>query len=42
VPLLRGETVNRKTDWSNLTDAQLQLRSVHKDLYAEPAPFDII
>ena len=26
VPLLRGETVNRKTDWFNLTDAQLQLR----------------
>ena len=26
VRLLRGETVNRKTDWFNLTDAQLQLR----------------
>ena len=26
MPLLRGETVNRKTDWFNLTDAQLQLR----------------
>ena len=26
IPLLRGETVNRKTDWFNLTDAQLQLR----------------
>jgi len=27
IPLLRGEMVNRKTDWFNLTDAQLQLRS---------------
>src|SRR2546428_13665592 len=27
IPLLRGETVTRKTDWFNLTDAQLQLRS---------------
>ncbi|MGH7029446.1 MAG: LLM class flavin-dependent oxidoreductase, partial [Stellaceae bacterium] len=27
VPLLRGETVTRKTDWFNLTEAQLQLRS---------------
>lgn len=27
IPLLRGETVNRKTDWFNLTEAQLQLRS---------------
>ena len=26
IPLLRGEMVNRKTDWFNLTDAQLQLR----------------
>src|SRR6476619_6478398 len=26
IPLLRGETVNRKTDWFNLTEAQLQLR----------------
>ncbi|MBV9861514.1 MAG: LLM class flavin-dependent oxidoreductase [Alphaproteobacteria bacterium] len=26
VALLRGETVNRKTGWFNLTDAQLQLR----------------
>jgi len=26
IPLLRGEIVNRKTDWFNLTDAQLQLR----------------
>jgi limonene 1,2-monooxygenase len=26
VRLLNGETVNRKTDWFNLTDAQLQLR----------------
>ena len=26
VKLLRGETVDRKTDWFNLTDAQLQLR----------------
>src|SRR6185437_7447310 len=26
VPLLRGEIVSRKTDWFNLTDAQLQLR----------------
>ena len=26
VRLLHGETVNRKTDWFNLTDAQLQLR----------------
>ena len=27
VPLLRGETVTRKTAWFNLTEAQLQLRS---------------
>src|SRR6201998_2082936 len=26
IPLLRGEMVNRKTDWFNLIDAQLQLR----------------
>ena len=26
IPLLRGEMVNRKTDWFNLTQAQLQLR----------------
>src|SRR5580700_8706342 len=26
IPLLHGEIVNRKTDWFNLTDAQLQLR----------------
>ena len=26
IPLLRGEMVTRKTDWFNLTDAQLQLR----------------
>ena len=26
VRLLRGETVNHKTDWFNITDAQLQLR----------------
>src|SRR5579885_1123867 len=26
VRLLKGETVNKKTDWFNLTDAQLQLR----------------
>src|SRR5215468_6635002 len=26
IPLLRGELVNHKTDWFNLTDAQLQLR----------------
>ena len=26
VPLLHGETVTRKTDWFNLTEAQLQLR----------------
>jgi limonene 1,2-monooxygenase len=26
IPLLRGETVNRKTDWFDLTEAQLQLR----------------
>ena len=26
IPLLRGEMVSRKTDWFNLTDAQLQLR----------------
>src|ERR1700738_2071179 len=26
IPLLRGETVNRKTEWFNLTEAQLQLR----------------
>jgi len=27
IPLLRGETVNRRTDWFNLTEAQLQLCS---------------
>ena len=27
VRLLRGETVSKKTDWFNITDAQLQLRS---------------
>jgi limonene 1,2-monooxygenase len=27
VRLLNGETVNKKTDWFNITDAQLQLRS---------------
>ncbi len=27
VPLLKGETVTRKTDWFNLTEAQLQLRA---------------
>jgi limonene 1,2-monooxygenase len=26
IPLLRGEMVNRKTEWFSLTDAQLQLR----------------
>ena len=26
IRLLRGETVNKKTDWFNITDAQLQLR----------------
>ncbi|MBV9863669.1 MAG: LLM class flavin-dependent oxidoreductase [Alphaproteobacteria bacterium] len=30
VPLLRGETVTRKTDWFNLTEAQLQLRPFTK------------
>ena len=33
VPLLRGETVNRKTDWFNLTDAQLQLRPYSQPHY---------
>jgi len=31
IPLLRGEIVNRKTDWFNLTDAQLQLRDLRGD-----------
>ena len=30
VPLLRGETVTRKTDWFELDDAQLQLQSYSK------------